>query len=134
MLWTDYEEEKKKAEQYALEKQWRQEIYEIKHKNDKARKPLTTCKKLTIFALADCLVIQIFSMFAMLYLRDISAMYSLIAIVGSIMAEVFSLVSYNYKSMKENTEGGITFQDMMNKFEEQNTETAVGSGKEEING
>ena len=126
-----YEDQKKKAEEYALKKKQRQELYAIRHQYDKERKTLTTCKKLTIFALADCVVIQIFSMFAMIYLQDISAIYSLIAIVGSILCEVFSLVSYNHKSTKENTEGGITYQDMMNKFEiEHGGDVIVGSRKE----
>lgn len=120
-MWNDtvYEVEKAKAEREALEIKQRQEIYEIRHQYDTAKKPLTMGKKLTIFALADCVVIQIFAMFAMLYLQDISAMYSLIAIVGSIFCEVFSLISYNHKSTRENTEGGINYQNMMNEFEEQ---------------
>lgn len=132
-MWNSmiYEVEKKKAEQDALERKQRQEIYEIRHQYDKKRKPLTTGKKLTYFALADCMVIQIFSMFAMIYLKDISAIYSLIAIVGSILCEVFSLVSYNHKSTKENTEGGITYQDMMNRFEvEHGRDVIVGARKE----
>lgn len=116
-MWN-YEEELKKAEEYAEIQRQKREINEILHQYDEPKKPLTTSKKLTIFALADCVVIQLFAMFAMLHMNDISALYSLIAIVGTVVCEVFSLASYNHKSMRENTEGGIIYQDMENQHEQ----------------
>lgn len=131
-MW-DYTKELEKAAKYALLRKQKNEIIRIKHQYDIPKKELTMGKKLTIFVLTDCVVIQIFSMFAMLYFNDISALYSLIAIVGPILCEVFSLISYNHKSTKENTEGGINYQNMMNEFEQQN-EAIVGNRKEGKNG
>lgn len=130
-MWN-YEKELEKASKYALLRKQKREIKELRHQFDIPREKLTTSKKLTIFALADCTVIQLFSMFAMLYLHDISALYSLIAIVGTVMCEAFSLASYNHKSMRENTEGGIKYQDMMNEYNEHmhDTESIVGVRKE----
>lgn len=130
-MWN-YEKELEKAAKYALIRKQKAEIHEVRHQFDKPKKELTTGKKLMIYALADCTVIQIFSMFAMIYLQDISAIYSLIAIVGSIFAEVFSLVSYNHKSAQENTEGGINYQNMMNDFNEHMA--VMGLGKEADDG
>ena len=129
-MWN-YDIEKKIAEEYARIRKEKAEISALRHQYDKPKKELTMGKKLTIFALADCIVIQLFSMFAMIYMHDISAIYSLIAIVGSIFAEVFSLISYNHKSMRENTEGGINYQDMMNEYHTctDNTEVIMGSGE-----
>lgn len=63
-------------------------------------------KVLMIAILAICLEIVIYSEIAMIYLADLSALYALIGIVGSLAVAIWA---YCEKSKKENTKGGITY-------------------------
>ena len=59
-----------------------------------------------IAILVICLEIVIYSEVAMIYLADLSALYALIGIVGSLSVAIWA---YCEKSKKENTKGGITY-------------------------
>lgn len=62
----------------------------------------------------SCTAVQIYSMVAMWHFADLSALYSLI---GATVAEGMAFASYEAKSAKENTKGGIVH-DMAMKAQE----------------
>lgn len=73
----------------------------------KPRKPLTT-SKLALFYIFLCGTgVQVYSMIAMWYFGDLSAMTSLI---GATVGEAIAYCAYAAKSTKENTAGGITYE------------------------
>lgn len=86
----DFEEEMKKTKNYA-------------EKN----KELTFSKWAFIFMMANCSIIEIFSMIAMVVIMDLSALPSLItAVVG----ECIITLGYMAKATMENRVGGITYE------------------------
>lgn len=70
------------------------------------KKKVSFGKILMIAILVICLEIVIYSEVAMIYLADLSALYALIGIVGSLSVAIWA---YCEKSKKENTKGGITY-------------------------
>lgn len=106
----NYEMEMMRARKHAEKQRQKQEIYEEKHKYDKEKKRLTDGKKYTIFMFTNLVVVELFSMYAMLRFQDISALYSLIGIGAAIVGQVVTLASYNHKSLGENTQGGIVYE------------------------
>lgn len=85
------------------------------------RKKIQTSKLLTGFLMAfiliNCVAVEIFSMYAMICLKDISSIYALIAgAVTSVIGEITALAVYSFKSMKENCSGGITFETAMSEM------------------
>ncbi len=126
-----YKEQLKAAQRYAEHQKHKQEIYEIKHKNDKPRKGVAFSKLLLILMLIDVLVIQGFSMYMMFFLADASSIPALLGIVIPLMSLVVSLVSYNRKSAIENSVGGIVYDAVISQSQFENTinepeEGAVG--------
>lgn len=104
------EEEKKeqiaKAKAYAEKQKFKKKLKEIKYKySDK--KPLTFGKWGFIFLIANCTVVEIYSMLMMYFFQDLSTLPSLIvAVVG----ECICMVSYNVKSQIDNSANGLTFE------------------------
>lgn len=47
----------------------------------------------------------------------------IVTLIGAVVGEVIGFAIYAAKSTKENTEGGIVYQNMMNEFELNNYET-----------
>ena len=89
-------DEKKKAEIRELKR----EINNVKH--DKAnKKKVTTTKKLIAYILINCTVVELYSMFVMFYLRDLTALYTLI---GAVVTESISFAIYCAKAFKETKE------------------------------
>lgn len=94
------------------EKRWakRKEelIREQKLKADMAKykKPLSMSKKMLIYIVVNCTVVQVYAMVAMFVLQDLSALYALItAVVG----ETIAFFIYEIKAARENTsEHGTT--------------------------
>ena len=94
------------------EKRWakRKEklIREQKLKADMAKykKPLSMSKKMLMYIVVNCTVVQIYAMVAMFVLQDLSALYALItAVVG----ETIAFFIYEIKAARENTsEHGTT--------------------------
>lgn len=103
------------------EKKWEKEkeILIRKQKLDaekaKFKKKLTMSKKILLYIVVNCTVVQVYSMIVMFLLQDLSALYSLItAVVG----EAFSFFIYEYKTTKENsTENGTTVLAMKRQYE-----------------
>jgi hypothetical protein len=120
----DYEKELEKAKLYAEKVKVRQEIEDIKHSNDR-RKKLSFSKIAVIFIFSNCVVIELYSMYAMLRIGDLSALGSLVAAVGG---QCISLSGYFIKSSKENTEHGIVYETTMKELEySMNTEEDDGA-------
>ncbi len=94
------------------EKRWakRKEVLirEQKLKADMAKykKPLSMSKKMLIYIVVNCTVVQVYAMVAMFVLQDLSALYALItAVVG----ETIAFFIYEIKAARENTsEHGTT--------------------------
>ena len=123
---VDFNIKKKDAEKHAEKVKQRQELYAIRHKNDKVKEKTPTSKVVLYFMITNCVVIEIYSLVVILVFRDLTPLPMLIsAVIGGCI----SFLGYEYKSMKENTVGGIVYESAMKKLEyelENNTEDAVG--------
>ena len=75
------------------------------------RKRLTTSKLAMWFILLNCTVVEAYSMAAMWHFGDLSQLY---ALIGAVVGQSLTYVSYNIKSCKENSSGGITYDTVMN--------------------
>lgn len=106
----NYEKELEKAIQHAEKVKLKQELSEVRHANDIKKKPLSFSKIAVIFIFVNCLIIELYSMFAMFWLNDLSSLGSLIA---AVVGQCISLVSYMYKAKSENCQGGITYETTM---------------------
>lgn len=120
----NYKRELAKARYHAEQVRRKQEIKAIKHKNDKPKKKMEFSKKAFILVFLDCLLIQLFSMWIMVYLADASNLSSLIGIAVALIGEVGAVFSYNRKSSAENTAGGIIYESYMNSIKSENELTA----------
>ena len=87
------------ARRYAQRQKFKQKINRIKYGKDGKCK-MSTGKKLTIFLLVNFTIVEIYTLYIMYFLRDISALPSLITVV---IGEVIALMVYQVKSLKENT-------------------------------
>lgn len=76
------------------------------NKRKKKKKKIQTSKLAMAFIFINCTFIEIYSMIAMWYFADLSALYSLI---GAVLGESVAYISYCAKAKKENTKGGITY-------------------------
>lgn len=87
---------------------------------------ISTTKLIMIFIFANCSIIELYSMWIMFVLADLSGLGSLItAVVG----ETISFAVYAYKSTKENTQGGIIYEKMkMNNTSLENSDDSSGVG------
>lgn len=109
----DYEKELEKAKLYAEKVKVKQEIEDIKHSNDR-KKELSFSKIAVIFIFSNCVVIELYSMYAMLHIGDLSALGALIA---AVVGQCVTICSYNIKAGKENTKEGIVFETAMKELE-----------------
>ena len=106
----DYKDRMDEAFRHAEDVKQRQEIKEIKHSNDKEKKPLSFSKMAVIFIFANCCVIELYSMVVMAVFHDLSSLGSLVmAVVG----QCASLLGYFIKASRENTESGIVYETTM---------------------
>ena len=87
------------ARKYAKRQKFKSEVEQIKYGKNGRRK-MPTSKKLTIFLIANFTLVEIYTLYIMYYLQDISALPSLITVV---IGEVVALMIYQIKSLKENT-------------------------------
>ena len=116
MFEFDYQKELQKAQLHADKVKLRQELKEIRHANDGEKKSLSFSKIAVIFIFCNCVVIELYSMFAMFWLSDLSALGALIA---AVVGQCVSIVSYSIKSGKENTANGIVYETTMLELEHQ---------------
>lgn len=120
------------------QKNWEQEkdiiIEQIKLKNDKEKikghNKLSMSKKIILFLFINCTLIELFTGYITIMDLNIAKTTGMvdfspmIALITAVVGEVIGFAVYAVKSMKENTQGGITYQAMMNEFEQQ--EEAIG--------
>ena len=120
-----FRQEKYKAQKYADEVKQKQEIYDIMHSNDKPKEKLSFSKMAFIFMIVNCTVIEIYALVVMVIFGDLSSLTTLIA---AVVGECVSFISYEYKSMKENSAQGIVYESAMKKLEKEleNNDDAVG--------
>ena len=89
-------------------------------------KKISTSKILIAFLFLNCTGIELYTgyiinkMFAYGMVPDFSP---LLALIGAVVGEVVALAVYFIKSTKENTQGGIVYQSMMNDFEISQTQS-----------
>lgn len=115
------------------QKNWEQEkdiiIEQIKLKNDKEKikghNKLSMSKKIILFLFINCTLIELFTGYITIMDLNIAKTTGMvdfspmIALITAVVGEVIGFAVYAVKSMKENTQGGITYQAMMNEFEQQ---------------
>ena len=85
----------------------KQELREISEQYkyvSEAKQKRTTSKVLMYFILANCTMIELYSMVVMFVLKDLSALYSLI---GAVIGQSVSYAIYCTKSFKESKEEAI---------------------------
>ena len=115
------------AYRYARRQKFNKELDKIKY-GEGGKPKMAMGKKLTIFLLINFTVVELYTLYIMYYLRDISALPSLITVV---VGEVISLIVYQVKSLKENTaDTGFMYElkmrDANNNCDTNNNTNAVG--------
>lgn len=120
-----YEVKKAEAQKHAEEVKQKQELHDIRHSNDKPKEKLSFSKMAFIFMIVNCTVIEIYALIVMVIFGDLSSLTTLIA---AVVGECVSFISYEYKSMKENSAQGIVYESAMKKLEKEleNSDDAVG--------
>ena len=84
-------------------------------------------KKALIFLFINCTLVEIFTgwvtvkSFALAFAMGIMPDFSpLLAIIGAVVGEVIGLMTYYAKSTKENTVGGIVYENSLMAYKETN--------------
>ena len=124
----DYEKQKERARQHAEKVKLQQELYELKHSNDKPKEKMPFSKKAYIFMIANCTVIEIYALIAMAFFADLSPLTTLIA---AVVGECMSFLIYEAKAAIENKSNGIVYETTMAKLkhemeQQKETDDAVG--------
>lgn len=91
----------------AKNRQRRHELRKIRNQHrygSERRKKFTTSKLLMYFILINCSIIELYSMWIMYHLSDISALYSLIT---AVVTESIAYAIYSAKSFKETKEEAL---------------------------
>lgn len=116
----DYKKQKENAIRHAEDVKKKQEIYEIKHSNDKPKEKLSFSKGAFIFMIGNCIVIEVYALVAMFFFGDLS---SLSALIAAVVGECICTIGYYIKAGRENTKDGIVFETAMKKLEYELKET-----------
>lgn len=74
------------------------------------KKRITTSKLAMWFIFWNCAAVELYSMVAMWHFGDLSALY---ALLGAVVGQSITYISYNNKSCRENSRGGITYETAM---------------------
>lgn len=122
----DFEKEIEKALEHADRVKQKQELYDLRHSNDRKKEPLSFSKMAFIFMIGNCIAIEVYALVAMFIFGDLS---SLSALIAAVVGECMSFLVFEIKSGKENTTGGIVYETAMKKLEhelENNSDDAVG--------
>ena len=93
-------------------------------------KKVSTTKRLMFFLFVNCTLVELFTAWVtaqnLMLVRDVGANLDftpLVTLIGTVVGEVLSFAVYAAKSMKENTQGGIVYEQMMHSNHQ---EDAVG--------
>lgn len=121
-----------KAEREARKREFKRELYKIKYGSyPKVKQPMGYSKKLTTIMTILLVSVIYFSMFATIYLRDISA---LAPAIGALIAQVGNMYMSNKKSIAENTIGGIQYERMVQEYNLKNETNNIESTTDEAVG
>lgn len=113
MGFNSYEFRLLRAKRHADKVKQDQIVHEVRHRNDGDRKKLQFSKILVAFIFVDCLIIQAFIMFMIFKMNDTSHLSNLVGLIGTLVAQAISLMSYNKKATAENTSSGIVYETAM---------------------
>ncbi len=114
------------------QKQWKEEKMILSEENKlkeekrqfKNKKQLSMSKKIILFLFINCTLIELFTAYITLIDLDIAKITGIVdfspivTLIGAVVGEVIGFAIYSAKSTKENTQGGIVYQSMMNNFNE----------------
>lgn len=122
----DFQKEKqlleKKQEQWEKQKEiilMKQSLQEDRQNIKKnSHKKLSTSKLIVLFLFLNCTIIEIFTGYVTLKSLNLGIVdfSPLTTLISAVVGEVICFAVYAYKATKENTEGGITYENA--KFEQ----------------
>ena len=111
------------------QKEWKEEkeilIEEIKIKKEKEEiknKKLTMSKKIILFLFINCTLIELFTGYITLLDLEIAKTTGvvdftpIVTLIAAVVSEVIGFAVYAIKSTKQNMQGGIIYQSMMNEY------------------
>lgn len=127
MGFNSYEFRLLRAKRHADRVKQDQIVKEIRHRNDSERDKIQFSKILVAFIFVDCLIIQGFIMYMILLMKDTSHLSNLVGLIGTLVAQAISLMSYNKKSLGENSSGGIIYEAAMREMMMQQNSSTVSS-------
>ena len=111
----------KRAHRISEDRKFKRALYKIKYGKDKEK--VSTTKIVLAFLIGNMVIIEVYSLYAMLALGNLEALPVLItAIVG----ECISILGYMVKASIENKEGGIVYETAMKQLEENKDEEIAG--------
>lgn len=117
---------RKKQKAWKEEKDIILEQLELKQQKDKikGKKSLSTSKKIMLFLLINCTLIEIFTGYITLIDLELARTTGMVdftpivTLISAVVGEVIGFAIYSAKSAKQNTQGGIVYQSMMNEYNE----------------
>ena len=130
MSFNSYEFRLLRAKRHADKVKQDQIVHEIRHRNDihsTDKDKIQFSKVLVAFIFIDCLVIQAFIMIMLWTMKDTSQLGNLIGLIGTLFIQGASLYSYNFKSAKENSSGGIVYETAMRDLMMQQNSNSISS-------
>ena len=136
MGFNSYEFRLLRAKRHADKVKQDQIVREVRHRNDYERDKIQFSKILVAFIFIDCLIIQAFIMYMILLVKDTSHLSNLVGLIGTLVAQAISLMSYNKKSSIENSQNGIVYEtamrDLMYKQSESEPSNTMASDNEAV--
>ena len=128
---VEQEEQRWKLEKPLLER--KEIIRSEKAEFIKKKHKLSTSKMLIIFLFINCTLIEIFTAWAMIKMLTIAMIAGtaidftpLVALIGAVVGEVIGYAIYSLKSTKENTVGGIVYENVINGNKDTTLNNGVG--------
>lgn len=113
MSFNSYEFRLLRAKRHADKVKQDQIVSDIRHRNDSDKPKIQFSKILVAFIFIDCLTIQAFIMYMIFRSNDTAHLSNLVGLIGTLVAQAISLMSYNKKSSIENSQNGIIYETAM---------------------
>lgn len=116
MGFNSYEFRLLRAKRHADKVKQDQIVHEVRHRNDvhiSDKEKIQFSKILVGFIFVDCLIIQAFIMMMIFRSGDTSHLSNLVGLIGTLVAQAISLMSYNKKATAENSQNGIVYETAM---------------------
>ena len=117
-----------KEHRWQREKEVLERKYKLKQEKRDFKKQflpkISTSKLLILFLFINCTIIELFTGFVTLKSLDLTTLTManpdfspLVALIGAVVSEVVGYAVYAWKSAKENTAGGITYEAAMRQID-----------------